>query len=345
MDKSNLKSFATFRVLMISAALMIIIKGMMLAQVILVPLMMATFIAIVCRGPISWLEKRKCPQWLALILVIFLLFVVGMLAALFIGTSIKDFMQNIPEYDTKLRLQIANLNTFLSGKGINIEANALKDLLQPEAIMKYIGMVLSEFSGVLANGFLILLMVVFISLEASGIPAKIRAVYGGDDSKVTQINKFNEDVKHYMSIKTMVSLVTGGLVTICLFAIGVDYPFLWGMLAFAFNFIPNIGSIIAAVPPVLLAIVQLGPGKALAVAICYLIINIVMGNMVEPRFMGKGLGLSPMIVFFSLLFWGWVFGPIGMLLSVVLTMKIKMLLESGEDTKHLALLLGPNPEK
>ena len=146
-----------------------------------------------------------------------------------------------------------------------------------------------------------------------------------------------------MFIKSIVSAATGALVAFCLWVIGVDYPLMWGMLAFAFNFIPTIGSIIAAVPPVLLALVQLGPGSALAVAVCYIVLNLTIGNVVEPRFMGKGLGLSTMVVFFSLLFWGWVFGPIGMLLSVVLTIIIRIMLESSEETKKWALLLGPNP--
>jgi AI-2 transport protein TqsA len=120
---------------------------------------------------------------------------------------------------------------------------------------------------------------------------------------------------------------------------------MWGMLAFAFNFIPNIGSIIAAVPAVLLAVVQLGPGSALAAAACYVVINVVVGNVIEPRYMGKGLDLSTLVVLLSLLFWGWVFGPIGMLLSVVLTMTLKMFLESSEETRWLALLLGPNPKE
>jgi predicted PurR-regulated permease PerM len=209
--------------------------------------------------------------------------------------------------------------------------------------MKYAGLLFNELSTLLANGFLVLLLVVFISLEADGLPAKLRAVYGADCKQIRQLQKFNAGVKHYMSIKTMVSLVTGGLVSVCLLVIGVEYPFMWGMLAFAFNFIPNIGSIIAAVPPVLLAMVQLGPGSSLAVAVCYLVINMVMGNVVEPRVMGKGLGLSTLVVFLSLLFWGWLLGPIGMFLSVVLTMKLKILLDSNEDTQWLALLLGPSP--
>jgi predicted PurR-regulated permease PerM len=203
---------------------------------------------------------------------------------------------------------------------------------------------LNELSSLLANVFIVLLMVVFMSLEAVGLPAKLRAVYGSNDKSFHPLQKFTDSVKHYMFIKSIVSAVTGALVAFCLWVIGVDYPLMWGMLAFAFNFIPTIGSIIAAVPPVLLALVQLGPGSALAVAVCYIVLNLTIGNVVEPRFMGKGLGLSTMVVFFSLLFWGWVFGPIGMLLSVVLTIIIRIMLESSEETKKWALLLGPNPK-
>jgi AI-2 transport protein TqsA len=116
---------------------------------------------------------------------------------------------------------------------------------------------------------------------------------------------------------------------------------LWGLLAFALNYVPNIGSIIAAVPAVLLSIVQLGVLKALVVAAGYAGINMVMGSFLEPRFMGRGLGLSTLVVFLSLLFWGWVLGPVGMLLSVPLTMTAKIALESRDDTRWIAVLLGP----
>jgi predicted PurR-regulated permease PerM len=117
---------------------------------------------------------------------------------------------------------------------------------------------------------------------------------------------------------------------------------MWGMIAFAFNFVPNIGSIIAAIPPTLLALVTAGPGSSVAVACCYVAINMVMGNIVEPRLMGKGMGLSTLVVFLSLVFWGWVLGPVGMLLSVILTMKFKILLDSNADTQWLGMLLGPD---
>ena len=139
----------------------------------------------------------------------------------------------------------------------------------------------------------------------------------------------------------MISLITGVTVTIWVYVLGLDFPILWGIVAFLFNYIPNIGSIIAAVPAVLLALVQFGLGKALVVTLGYVVVNVIMGNFVEPRVMGRGLGLSPLVVFLSLIFWGWIFGPVGMLLSVPLTMIVKIAFQHSPEMRWLAVLLGP----
>ena len=153
--------------------------------------------------------------------------------------------------------------------------------------------------------------------------------------------RFAENVNRYMAIKTTVSVSTGLAVTLMLAVLGVDFPVLWGILAFMLNFVPTIGSIIAAVPAVLLALVELGPLSALLAASGYVALNIGFGNFIEPRFMGRGLGLSTLVVFLSLVLWGWVFGPVGMLLSVPLTMTAKIALEANPATEWLARLLGP----
>jgi predicted PurR-regulated permease PerM len=152
-------------------------------------------------------------------------------------------------------------------------------------------------------------------------------------------------VKRYMSIKAMVSLITGVIVYVALKIIGVDYPLLWSLLAFLLNFVPNIGSIIAAVPPVILALVQLGSLSALMVALVYVAINMIVGNWIEPRYMGKGLGLSTLIVFMSLVFWGWILGPVGMFLSVPLTMLLKIAFETSEDTLWISILMGSDADE
>jgi AI-2 transport protein TqsA len=335
-----------FKAIIMMAGLVVVVAGLMQAKVVLIPLMMAILVVVVTRGPIDWLRRKGTPDWLAHLLVLVLFCSAILLVVMVVGSSMADFVQNVPKYQASLQQQTERLETVLAGKGIHLQGSRLHEMLNPGSVMSYVGKLFSDLSGVFANGFLVLLLVVFISLEASGFPAKLKMIFGAhNDRVVLLINEFNASVRSYMAIKTIVSLLTGGLVALSLFVIGVDYPIMWGMLAFAFNFIPNIGSIIAAVPAVLLSLVQLGVGNTLAVAACYLAINVLVGNVIEPRFMGKGLGLSTTVVFLSLVFWGWVFGPVGMLLSVVLTMNFKLVLACSEETRWLALLLGPNPEE
>ena len=199
---------------------------------------------------------------------------------------------------------------------------------------------LATAGGVLTNSFMILLTVIFILFEAAGMPNKLRAALPNADSSLASFEKFITGVRQYLAIKTLVSLATGLVVTIGLLLLGLDYAPLWGMIAFLLNYVPNIGSIIAAVPAILLAVVQLGPIHSLLVAALYLLTNVIMGNAVEPRLMGQKLGLSALVIFISLVFWGWVLGPVGMLLSVPLTMVVKIALEVNESTRWMAILLS-----
>jgi len=185
---------------------------------------------------------------------------------------------------------------------------------------------------------------VFILSEAAGFPAKLQAAFGHRESSDRFAN-IKREVQHYLGIKTLISLTTGSIVAAATAIIGVDYPLLWGMLAFLLNFIPTFGSILAAIPPVMLATVQLGAGHALAVALVFVSVNVGLGNFVEPYFMGRRLGLSTLVVFLSLVFWGWVWGPVGMLLSVPLTMIVKIMLENTEDLAWVAVLLGAGPKR
>lgn len=344
MKRSDADIPTVFYVVMFIAGLVVILGGMMYARPILIPFMMASFIAIICNGPITRLREKGIPLWLALIIVLILISSICFVAAYVVGSSAKDFLQNLPQYENKLNQDMQHLIGFMNSKGVQMQGRMITELINPAFAMKYAGALFTGASNLMANGLVILLIVIFMLIEADSFPAKLEKMYGDDNQKRFQIKQFNDSVKQYMIIKTLVSLVTGFLATVCLLVIGVDYPVLWGVIVFVFNFIPNIGSIIAAVPPVLLAVAQLGPGSALATAISFLTINMFMGNVVEPRVMGKGLGLSTLVVFLSLLFWGWILGPVGMFLSVVLTMKLKIMLDCNEDTKWLGVLLGPSPD-
>ncbi|MCA8944062.1 MAG: AI-2E family transporter, partial [Planctomycetes bacterium] len=184
-------------------------------------------------------------------------------------------------------------------------------------------------------------LMIFMLGEANGFSSKVaRAV--GEGEALERARQLKDRIASYLSIKTVISLVTGVLIGLFTMFMGLDSPALWGFVAFAFNFIPNIGSIIAAIPAVLMALIVNGWPNALGVAIGYAIVNTVIGSVVEPKVMGRKLGLSTLVVFLSLLFWSWVFGPIGMLLSVPLTVAVKILCEHVEDLRPVAVLLGPD---
>lgn len=323
------------------AAFVIVVAGMKAANAILVPFLLAAFIAIISGSPLFYLQRKGLPRWLALLVVILGILLAGLLITGLIGSSIKDFSRDLPDYEAKLKEQTTLVMGWLTKAGVDLSNLALTEIFNPGEGLKLVSTLFSTLGNVFANGFLILMIVIFILLEASGFPAKLRAILGGGESSIVHFDNFIGKVNRYMAIKTLTSLGTGMLVAIWLAIIGVDYPLLWGLLAFVLNYVPNIGSIIAAVPAVLLAIIQVGPIKAGVAAAGYVVINLLMGNVIEPRFMGRGLGLSTLIVFLSLIFWGWVLGPIGMLLSVPLTIMTKIALESRDDTRWIAVLLGP----
>jgi len=340
MNTINHKTKAS-QILVAVAAFVVVVAGMSAAKAILVPFLLAAFIAIISAAPLFWLQRKGLSAWLALLIVILGVLFIGLLMAGMVGSSVKGFSRDLPVYGAKLKQQTASITGWVEKLGVDTSGLSLTEIFDPGAAMKLVAALLNSLGNVLADGFLILMTVIFILLEASSFPAKLRTVLGGPESSLVRFDDFVSNVKHYMAIKTLVSLATGILVAIWLTVIGVDYPLLWGLLAFALNYVPNIGSIIAAVPAVLLAMIQLGLIRSLLAAAGYFGINLLMGNVIEPRFMGRGLGLSTLVVFLSLLFWGWILGPVGMLLSVPLTITAKIALDSRDDTRWVAVLLGP----
>lgn len=331
-----------FQIVMILTGIVILIGAMMFAKAILIPCMLAVVMAIMLIGPKRWLRGKGVPNWLATILILLVFVFVCLFMVALVEKSIQDFTKNIPTYNQKINVIAEQIVNYTDSKGISLGNKKLITMLNPESAMKFTSSFLSGLSAVAANGFLVIMTMMFLLAESSGFAGKIGQIPGNSRKRLETVSTFTSSVQEYLLIKAMVSLLTGTLVTICLVLLGVDYPVLWGVVAFAFNFVPNIGSIIAAVPAVLLAMVQLGPVGAATVAACYLVINIVVGNFIEPQFMGKKLGLSTLVVFLSLIFWGWVLGPVGMLLSVILTMKVKIALDSNDETAWLGMLLGPN---
>ena len=329
------------RAMLIMAAMVIIAAGMKTAQDVIVPLLLAAFIATIAAPPVFWLEQRKVPAVLAIfgVMIGIVLALTGVTALVF--KSGNAFTDRLPFYQQRVSELVADLIAQLQSLGLEINTELTLSYFNPGTALELAGNLLRGLGGVLSDGFFILLTVIFILAEASSFPKKLAVVLKDPERDLPQFNRFGVNVNRYIAIKTSTSLVTGILVSIMLVVIGVDFPILWGLVAFLLNFVPTIGSIIAAVPAVLLALIQLGPGAALGATGCYLAVNIIMGNVIEPRYMGRGLGLSTLVVFLSLVVWGWLLGPVGMFLSVPLTMTAKIALETNPSTAWIAHLLGP----
>lgn len=323
------------------AAIVVVVFGMQAASVLLVPFLLAVFFALIALRPMLWLQSQRVPSALAALLIVIFMMLILTLVGSILGSSVGDFTARLPVYQERLELLVTGMGTFVSnllGEGQGFQN--ITELIDPGFAMGFAANILTSLQGVLTNTFLILFTMVFILLETASMGVKAKAAFGIGSSVFDGSRKFLHNLGRYLGIKTIVSLATGLCAWILALVVGLDFPLLWGMLAFLFNYVPAIGSIIAAVPAILLALIQLGVGEATMTAIGFMAINISFGNIIEPRLMGYGVGISPLVVFVGLILWGWIFGPVGMLLSVPLTMTLKMALEASDNGRWIAILIG-----
>ena len=331
-------------ILLTLASLVIIITGLKFAAPMIGQFLMALFIAVICTPSIRWMEDKKVPRGLSILIVltVILAFVYSVVAL--VGDSINSFNTNKAFYIEQLNARFHELVTWLAAIGVPVDTLELESLFEKVDIMALITHVVGGVGVIFGDFFIIFLSVIFLLAETTSFPSKFSRAFSNSKEKMVHVNQVLSKIRHYLAIKAITSLLTGALVAGLLVLIGVDYPFLWGMLAFLLNFIPSIGSLIAAIPALLLSLVQLGFGGFAWTALGYFVINNVIGNFVEPKLMGKMLGLSTFVTFASLIGWGFIFGPIGMFLSVPLTMTIKIALDTSEKTRWLGIMLGPENE-
>ncbi|NQU32947.1 MAG: AI-2E family transporter [Bacteroidetes bacterium] len=322
------------------AAFLIIIGVVMYASSIITPVLLAIFITIVCAQPIRWLESKKVPNGLAVALV--LMSILGILLGLgeVIGRSIVKFSNNSAIYAQRLNEIMSSLFSTLHGMGFDMSVEKLESYISPNSIMNLSASFLGAIGSLMSNMFLIIFILIFMLLELNSFNLKIKAITSTTDGAISYFKRIEQSIRQYLGLTTIVSLLTGVVVYFALIIIGVDYAIMWALLAFMFNFIPNIGSIVASIPAIVFAAIQLGTGGAIWTAVSYVAINMIVGNVIQPPLMGKGLGLSTLVVFISLIFWGYLLGTVGMFLSVPLTMVVKIVLEQKESTRWIAIMLG-----
>ncbi len=331
--------------LVIMAALVIIVFGISQAQSVLTLLLVSVFLAILGTPAVLWMTRKKVPNALAVLIVIAAMIAVLLLIGALVGASIASFSASLPQYQSRLTEQTTAIKDLLAKYGVTVTDKIFLDYVNPAAVMSLTAGLLAGLSSALSSIVLILLTVLFILLEVPSFDGKLRLTPGDPERFLPRFTEFVDHIQRYVVIKTGISATTGVLVGIWMVIVGVEFPILWGFLAFLLNYVPNLGVVIAAVPAVLFAWIQLGAGHAALVAAGYIGVNFIIGTAVEPKIVGKGIGLSTLVVFLSLIFWGTLFGLIGAVLCIPITMTLKFLLEINEDTKWMGVWLGSGEEE
>ena len=344
------------RFLLMGASFVIVVAGLREGASILLPFALALFLAVMSMPLMFWLQLRRVPAPLAIVLT---MLVIGALfgALIMLGTqAVADLQDQLPGYTTRVQALYDSWVASLSARiGIQLDEYRLLDLIDPGAAVDVFATTAGAVVGFLTNTFLVLLIMAFILGEAMVFPFKFRAIVGpreGERRRVTKtvtddrrrVTKIVREVQEYLGIKTVVSLATGLLIGVLAWLLGLDFPILLGLIGFVMNYIPTVGSILAAAPALVLSLVQFSTiTNFMFVVVGYGAINMVFGNIIEPNLMGRRLGLSTLVVILSLLFWAWVWGPVGALLAVPLTMVVKIMLENTVDLRWVAILLDKSP--
>lgn len=333
------------RFLFILACLVVIVYGLQFAAPILLPSALALFLAVLSLPVMAWLVNHRIPSGFAtLITVLVNVAVIGLLILL-ASPSVAELQDNLDQYAFDLQERWGQLMAWMENStGVDLSDYLTVGIIDPGAVVDIARGTIGRIAQFLSTTFLVFLIMAFMLSEATVFPKKFRYISGARAGDEDRFTKIATEIQSYLGIKTVVSLATGLVLGIWAYALDLDFPVLLGMIAFLLNYIPTVGSIIAAIPAILLSVITFGAlFHVILVAGGYIAVNIIVGNIIEPRWMGRSLGLSTLVVILSLLFWGWAWGPLGALLSVPLTVGVKILLENTEDLRWMAILLDKGP--
>jgi predicted PurR-regulated permease PerM len=323
-----------------TASAVIILAGVRATAALLLPFVLALFLALISFPLVSWLQNRRIHRAVAVAMTMLAILAALVGPSLLVVTAIRQFVTAVPDYEVRLRQIVAESLRWLRAR--DIDTTYLTGLLDPAQVL---GIMVNTLTGVvtlLSIAFLVVLIASFMLFEAADIRERRHRVL--PESLKEHLARVAREMQIWLWVKTVISLATGLAAGLWVAILGVDFALLWGLVAFLFNYIPNLGSIVAAFPPALLALIQFGPLAAAFVLLGYVGINAFFGSFMEPYLMGRRIGLSPLVVLLSVIAWGWMWGIAGMLLSVPITMGIKIALENSEDLQWIGRLMeGGNP--
>lgn len=337
---AQLPKYTKMHPLFYAAAAIIVIAGIKISAPILNPVLMAVFFSVILFQPIHWLKSKGVNGVLAIIIVVLgLLIVIGGLGGA-VSRSVLHFSDNLPFYKNELHQITRSGIQALNNYGFNISPDHVTDSINSGSALGYAGKFITGIGGLFGQITLLILVAAFILGETNSFPIKLKAVLKDPDVSLGNITVITRNIRYYLGVKTLTGLIGGTSVTIILLIMKVEYALIWGILVLLMRYIPNIGSVIAAIPIMLFVLVQDGIMGVVYVGIAYSVINFVIGQIIEPKFLARGMNLSTLAVFLSLVFWGWILGDVGMLLAVPITMGMKISLETRENSKWMSIMLG-----
>lgn len=335
MDEEKIRNYFFYL-----ACIVVIIAGVKIASEIVIVLFLAIFISSIISTLIKILDKKHIPKIISYLLVLGFFTLISLLLAYIVNISLKDFITNLPTYEEKLQQTIVNIISLAENYGYSIDKKTILDALNLNSFFGITTNLIGSIGTFLSKFLLIIIGIGFILAESKSFEKKLKILFRKESDKIEHFNLFSNNIQKYFLVKTATSFLTGFLVAITLIFFDISYPILWGVIAMLFNFIPVVGSIIAAIPAILLSFLTSDLNTTLILIVLYLAINIFISNIIEPKFMGKELGLSPLVIFFSLILWGWVLGIVGMFLAVPITMTLKIAFDSNKTTKWISLLMS-----
>ncbi len=332
------------RLMVIATGCVVVIAGIRAAAPILNPILLAVLFTVALGIPRSWLIKRGLSRRAIIVLTSVVALVVTMLFISLIGTTIQNLSAALPGYQQQLQIQLGALGEVLAEHGIKIDRMGIlaqSENTNPLGILRY---VLAGVASMVSMAVLILFYTIFLVIEMGGFSAKLDQAFKVSESARQYFATVVANLRSFLATQTQVSLITAVGVTGSLWLLGVEFAILWGFVAFLMNFVPYIGSILAAVPAIIVAFIQFGPAATVLLVLgAYLLVNVVVSYVIYPRMMSQGVDLSMFVVLAAMMFWGWVLGPVGMILAVPLTAVIRISLDSYEGSRWIAVMLGTGP--
>ena len=327
-----------FLILVTSISILFII--MRYAADLLAPFLISVALAIILSPLLNYLQSRHIPKTVSLVLIVLISAIPIIVLGGYIGNEAKEFTSNFHSLKAQFETLLSQVILHLQNIGIPVDQANLKAILAQSNFSGLIENLASQASTQFSNIFLIFFTVAFMLMESQFLHNKVKKILVKSNIKLEDGMQIIAKINAYFLIKVKTSLLTAIWALAVLWFYDIPYFYMWAALTFFLNFIPVVGSIFAAIPPIILALMEHGMMTTVWVALWYVIINMVVGNILEPRIMGKGLGLSALVIFLSMTLWGWVLGPTGMILSVPLTMTLQFLFAQYEETQWIALILS-----